>query len=87
MVNEFAVEHAPSAHVVIQVPTFQGHRYRIEQSATMTHSWDVSSCAAEDIVTGTDGVFIGTGNTVSVRVPCSADEGQMYFRVRDLSLD
>jgi ribosomal protein S27E len=86
-VNDIAVEHVPQAQVVMQVPTESGHRYRVEQSASMLGGWDVSSCSVQDVITGPDGVFVGTGGMVTCRVPCGADEGLMFFRIRDLTLD
>ena len=85
--NDIAVEHVPQAQVVMQVPTESGHRYRVEQSASMLGGWDVSSCSVQDVITGPDGVFVGTGGMVTCRVPCGADEGLMFFRIRDLTLD
>ena len=86
-VDDIDVVHGEQAEVVMAVPTVSGHRYRVEQSESMQPGWKVSICSVQDVVTGPDGVFIGTGGTVTCKVPCGVNEGDMFFRIRDLSLD
>lgn len=86
-VSAIAIEASPQPQVVMQVLTTSGHRYRVEQSPGMDGDWQVSTCTVQDVVTGADGVFLGTGGNVTCRVPCGAGEGLMFFRIRDLSLD
>ena len=70
----------------MQVLTIQDHRYQVEQSASLTNCWKVSSCAAENI-TVADGVFVSNSDMTKVNVPSSADEGQVFFLIHDLSLN
>lgn len=86
-VDDIDVVHGERAEVVMRVPTILGHRYRVEQSDSLQPGWKVSTCNVQDVVTGPDGIFVGTGGQVTCKVPCGTGEGLMFFRIRDLSRD
>lgn len=80
-IRSFRIEPGQPPNAVLRIESEAGRHYRVERSSSLSEGWSTASGSVLETPLSNEGVFIGTGESVTCVVPCDHPETLMFFRV------